>query len=575
MLSTALELIKLYGIKLDNPYNRVSLGEKTEVIDHELFIKNIPDGLLFLMNQMEGKTKPNNPFKHTSTMIDLSRNQVFQVSYFKEVILKHALLGYDEIWLYMEDTYEIKEVPKFGYMRGRYTEKELNELVLFAEKLGVTLIPCIQTLGHLKSFLRWFSHKKYKDTVDVLKVGSNDVYDLIDLMVKTMRRIFKTEKIHVGMDETFGLGFGNFYKENGFVPQKEIFMNHLIKVNEICLNHGYKDVYIWSDMFFRMGSKTESYYDLNIILDKEYMDRVPKNVGLVYWDYYNSNPELVTAMVQKHLDTNRKVIFASGTWMWTKLTYDKKKTDSTALVHIDVSLKLGIEEICFTQWQDDGAYCEYDSIYLGLYDVQNHIHQNQLNQSIYTKVTKHDYDKRVLVADFNNLGIIPINLLWDDLILGIYMNDCFGYDYKLIDPVIEAFDNYLNKLDENQIEGYVYQLAQLLRLKLKIRRDLLDYYQNKQPLKPLETLLTEFKEKNDSLINTLRINWLSQNKIYGLEVLESRLEVFRSRVTDLLILIKLYDKKEIKALDFLEFELTKEPYLSPKFTDTFYGTSVF
>ena len=101
------------------------------------------------------------------------------------------------------------------------------------------------------------------------------------------------------------------------------------------------------------------------------------------------------------------------------------------------------------------------------------------------------------------------------------------------------------------------------------------YYQNKQPLKPLETLLTEFKEKNDSLINTLRINWLSQNKIYGLEVLESRLEVFRSRVTDLLILIKLYDKKEIKALDFLEFELTKEPYLSPKFTDTFYGTSVF
>ena len=90
MLSTALELIKLYGIKLDNPYNRVSLGEKTEVIDHELFIKNIPDGLLFLMNQMEGKTKPNNPFKHTSTMIDLSRNQVFQVSYFKEVKIGRA-----------------------------------------------------------------------------------------------------------------------------------------------------------------------------------------------------------------------------------------------------------------------------------------------------------------------------------------------------------------------------------------------------------------------------------------------------------------------------------------------------
>ena len=34
-------------------------------------------------------------------------------------------------------------------------------------------------------------------------------------------------------------------------------------------------------------------------------------------------------------------------------------------------------------------------------------------------------------------------------------------------------------------------------------------------------------------------------------------------------------KKEIKELDFLEFELTKEPYLSPKFSDNFYGTTVF
>ena len=34
----------------------------------------------------------------------------------------------------------------------------------------------------------------------------------------------------------------------------------------------------------------------------------------------------------------------------------------------------------------------------------------------------------------------------------------------------------------------------------------------------------EFKERNDQLINWIRITWLSHNKIYGLEVLESRLE---------------------------------------------------
>ena len=64
-----------------------------------------------------------------------------------------------------------------------------------------------------------------------------------------MREVFETNKIHVGMDETFGFGFGRYYKENGYTPQPELFMEHLIKVNKICLDNGFVDVYIWSDMF--------------------------------------------------------------------------------------------------------------------------------------------------------------------------------------------------------------------------------------------------------------------------------------------------------------------------------------
>ena len=63
--------------------------------------------------------------------------------------------------------------------------------------------------------------------------------------------------------------------------------------------------------------------------------RIPKNVGLVYWDYYNVDVETYKKMLSKHTQMNRKVIMASGTWIWTKLAYDQKKTLATATMAID------------------------------------------------------------------------------------------------------------------------------------------------------------------------------------------------------------------------------------------------
>lgn len=57
--------------------------------------------------------------------------------------------------LYTEDTYEVNDEPYFGYVRGRYTKEEMKELDAFAGSLGISLIPCIQTLAHLKATFRW------------------------------------------------------------------------------------------------------------------------------------------------------------------------------------------------------------------------------------------------------------------------------------------------------------------------------------------------------------------------------------------------------------------------------------
>lgn len=57
-------------------------------------------------------------------------------------------MGYTYIMLYTEDTYEIEGEPFFGYLRGRYSQKELKEIVSYCNSIGIEVIPCIQTLAH-------------------------------------------------------------------------------------------------------------------------------------------------------------------------------------------------------------------------------------------------------------------------------------------------------------------------------------------------------------------------------------------------------------------------------------------
>ena len=64
--------------------------------------------------------------KHFDTfgiMIDCSRNAVMTVEELKKFISLVSKMGYNQLQLYTEDTYEIEGEPFFGYKRGRIPKK--------------------------------------------------------------------------------------------------------------------------------------------------------------------------------------------------------------------------------------------------------------------------------------------------------------------------------------------------------------------------------------------------------------------------------------------------------------------
>ena len=165
-LNRALELLKEYNVTFNTNVNNFLQSDKTYIENQTFYYESIPRALLYLKSLEYNKhiTFLNN-FETFGTMIDLSRGAVFSVSYLKEIIMKNAMLGANQVWLYLEDVYDL-DVPYFGYLRGKYSKAELQEVVEFAQTLGGRNYSSIQTLDIWNNF-KMAENYEYSDQEDV------------------------------------------------------------------------------------------------------------------------------------------------------------------------------------------------------------------------------------------------------------------------------------------------------------------------------------------------------------------------------------------------------------------------
>ena len=460
-MNKALEQLKLNNIDLTNVVESFKKDSKTFIKDNVLHYKNINEGLFYLVHHKHNtKLELTNNFETFGTMLDLSRAAAFNLKYIKNLIRKQALMGVNEIWLYVEDMYELKEYPQFGYLRGRYTEEELIEIVEYAQIFDIKVVPSMQTLGHMEQFLRWSKSRTMKDQPTVLMARSDETFRLIDTMFKQLKKIFKHDKIHIGLDETWGFGLGTFFKKNGFIPQIELFFEHLNKVNDLAIKNGFKEVLMWSDMPYRILSKMNSYYDLNITIDDSIMNQIPKNVTLVYWDYYNRNIETVDKMLKNHKEMTEKVVFASGTWIWTRFNYDKSQTDATAPVHIEASINNNIKELILTQWMDDGAYGDHETTLLGVYEMSLKANtNNNVCSKTYEFITKQPIKISINKTKINDTKLSQVGLMWDDPQYAIYLSSYVKNDLNNYELHLKELEELIEIYKDSQVYEYEYSIV--------------------------------------------------------------------------------------------------------------------
>jgi len=291
-------------------------------------------------------------FSSCGVMADVSRGAVMKKEAVKRYMDQLACLGMNMLMLYTEDTYEVPEYPYMGHLRGRYSQDDLRELDAYASSLGIELVPCIQTLGHMRQFLQWSRMESLRDQKDILLADDEKTYELIEAQIKVMRACMRTGRIHIGMDEAHGVGFGEYWLRHGDTNRFELLCRHLSRVVKICEKYGFKPI-MWSDMFFRLGSKTNDYYDIEAVVPQQVIDSLPA-VDLCYWDYYHDDQAFYERMIAEHARMG-KTVFAGGIWTWSGFLPQVKRTEATMMPALSACAHSGVDTVFATMWGDDGA----------------------------------------------------------------------------------------------------------------------------------------------------------------------------------------------------------------------------
>ena len=468
--------------------------------------------------------------------------------------------------LYTEDTYEIDEYPYFGYMRGAYTKYELKDLDKYAISLGIELIPCIQTLGHLKMALRWPFADAIKDRPDILLCDEPEAYKFIEGMLKTCRECFSTNKIHIGMDEAHDVGLGKYMDKHGFQNRFDILSRHLEKVKEMADKYGFEPM-MWSDMFFRLTSETGDYYDMNAVVSEDVRRKIP-NVTQVYWDYYHEDINTYRTLLEKHIELGQNVVFAGGIWTWQGMGINYAKTLRTTVPALKACREADISDVFATMWGDDGGEVNVYSALLGMQlfsECANNedVSEEQLRERFF-ECTGYDMEsfKALEIDDYpsewchaSEALTISKQALCQDILLGLFDKNFEGIDLKgHYKSKLENLKNIEAPAGLEALFNYHRQLLMVLIQKCDMGLRITEAYK-KFDVPKITVLISELEtlyKDIEILHQKFRILWLSTNKPFGLDRADLRFGGLLARVKAAIERLTDFSVGKIEKIEELE-----------------------
>lgn len=575
LLNQAIEELKKYvhidsSIKITAEATRVNGykitkdddGIKIEYAQRHTFFMALKDIMIGVQEQEKVlKTE------RVGVLFDCARNAVMNLTTIKKYIVYLALIGYNYIKLYVEDCLKIDGEPYFGYMRGAYTKDEIKEIDAFASLFGIELVPCIQTLAHYNQLFLHQDYLKIRDRDDILLIGEERTYELIENIFKTVSECFSSRNINIGMDEAHSVGRGKYCDLNGYASPNSLFFTHLEKVLEISKKYGFTP-YMWSDMVFTNYFNGQ-YWVKEGDFSEEYLKTVPQGVNYIFWDYYHTekDKEVYTNMLRLHKQVSNKLCFAGAVWTWRGFAPYNEFTELTMFPALEAAMEYNVNDIFFTFWGDNGGECSRFSILSSLVVLMEKLTDRSVDYSRVTKITElltgYTYEDFKLLDVPNQLSGKPVEtntnpckyLLYSDPLVALfddYVKEGFEEKYKQYSASLFAV------AEKNKQYGYMFNtLATLckvlsekaeLSIKLKKAYDENDKEWLAALVKKIENATNYVKE----FYQAYKKQWYIENKSSGFEVSDIRIGGLIQRLMHIQEMVQDYIDGKIDKIEELE-----------------------
>src|SRR5690348_1365713 len=275
--------------------------------------------------------------KWRGASVDISRGPIPTLEFMEKQIRTLAAYKLNLYGLYMEDVFTVKGNGIFAPPNA-LTPEEITQLVTYATKYYVTIMPELETFGHLHNVLRYDAYSDLAETPHgaVLTPTLPGSYDLIGKLISEMAPLFPGPFFHIGADETNELGQG---KTKDLIAQQglgQVYLAHIAKLDGM-LKSFENQMMFWVDI-------TEKFPQL--------LPTLPKDLIAVVWTY-DVKPDY-DADLDPFKNAGLPIFVSPGIGNWRKVYPDFNSGFMNIRNLTRDGQKYGAVGMLNTEWKDRG-----------------------------------------------------------------------------------------------------------------------------------------------------------------------------------------------------------------------------
>ncbi|HEX8685246.1 MAG TPA: glycoside hydrolase family 20 zincin-like fold domain-containing protein [Pyrinomonadaceae bacterium] len=269
---------------------------------------------------------------------DVSRGPVPTLEYFKRQIRNEAMFKMNMHSLYMEHVFGSASHPLIAPEGGALTAEELREMVAYARRHHVELVPQQQTFGHLHKALRLEKYNELAEVPygDVLTPQEEGTYELVADWYRELGEIFPGRFFHIGADETVELGRGRSAEAVKAKGLGTVYFDHLKRVRELLLPHK-RRLMFWGDIALN---------------HPELLPGVPRDMIAMNWEY-TAKPSF-EARIGLFKKAGLEQFVCPGVSSWNQIFPDTETATTNIVNFVRDGQRAGVLGVMNTEWDDDG-----------------------------------------------------------------------------------------------------------------------------------------------------------------------------------------------------------------------------